>query len=73
VQSVHDGDLTELAEFKYLGVPMPALTQLPEPVVQRRWKMTNLRIGCLDESPASGDLLHRRSGVGPEGVRGFVL
>ncbi len=38
VASVHDDDLTVLAEFQYLGSAMPAVTLLPEPGVQRRWK-----------------------------------
>jgi RHS repeat-associated protein len=38
VQSVHDYDLTVLAEFSYVGAAMPAVTILPQPTVQRRWK-----------------------------------
>lgn len=38
VQSVHDDDLTVLAEFQYVGSAMPVVTKLPEPGVERRWK-----------------------------------
>ena len=38
VQSVHDEDLTVLAEFRYVGPAMPTVTTLPEPSVERRWK-----------------------------------
>lgn len=38
VQSMHDNDLTVLAEFRYLGAGTPAVTVLAEPGLERRWK-----------------------------------
>jgi len=38
VQSMHDEDLTVLAEFRYLGASTPAVTVLSEPGLERRWK-----------------------------------
>ncbi len=38
VQSVHDDDLTVLADYRYAGAAMPVVTLLPQPTVERRWK-----------------------------------
>jgi RHS repeat-associated protein len=38
VQSMHDEDLTVLAEFRCLGAGTPAVTVLSEPGLERRWK-----------------------------------
>ena len=38
VQSVHDEDLTVLAEFQYAGVAMPVVTKNPQPALERLWK-----------------------------------
>ncbi len=34
VQSVHDGDLTVLAECRYAGAAMPVMSTHPEPSLQ---------------------------------------
>ncbi|WP_166442703.1 RHS repeat domain-containing protein [Phragmitibacter flavus] len=38
VQSVHDDDLTVLAEYQHVGLGLPSITTLPQPGIEQRWK-----------------------------------